>query len=193
MERYTEKVDGIWSISCKYEEPPYPVVTQEVINRLAAYEDTGLEPEEIQKLKAEAANGQQMKNLLSRNGFRDLSEAQAWIEQMKKLESNIEYYGVLDIIEAFPTLTPQNDPLTIEELREMDGEPVYIISEFYHISEWNIPNGIGEIVIAYDVPCAGMKEVIPSIKFIDGKELAVEKYGSSWVAYRRPPEVDEDI
>lgn len=87
-----------------------------------------------------------------------------------------------------PTLTPQNDPLTIEELREMDGEPVYIISEFYHISEWNIPNGIGEIVIAYDVPCAGMKEVIPSIKFIDGKELAVEKYGSSWVAYCRPPE-----
>lgn len=93
MNRYTEKVDGIWSVSCKYEEPPYPVVTQEVINRLAAYEDTGLESEEIQKLKAEAANGQQMKNLLSRNGFRDLSEAQAWIEQMKKLESNIEYYG----------------------------------------------------------------------------------------------------
>lgn len=90
------------------------------------------------------------------------------------------------------TLTPQNDPLTIEELREMDGEPVYIISEFYHISEWNIPNGIGEIVIAYDVPCAGMKEVIPSIKFIDGKELAVEKCGSSWVAYRRPPEGEED-
>ena len=191
MERYTEKVDGIWSISCKYEEPPYPVVTQEVINRLAAYEDTGLEPEEIQKLKAEAANGQQMKNLLSRNGFRDLSEAQAWIEQMKKLESNIEYYGVLDIIEAFPTLTPQNDPLTIEELREMDGEPVYIISEFYHISEWNIPKGVGEIVIAYDVPCAGMKSVIPSVEFIDGKNLSVGKYGSDWCAYRRPPEGEE--
>ena len=95
--------------------------------------------------------------------------------------------------DAISALSPQNDLLTIEELREMDGEPVYIISEFYHISEWNIPNGIGEIVIAYDVPCAGMKEVIPSIKFIDGKELAVEKYGSSWVAYRRPPEVDEDI
>ena len=91
--------------------------------------------------------------------------------------------SVLEWAQTLPTLTPQNDPLTIEELREMDGEPVYIISEFYHISEWNIPNGIGEIVIAYDVPCAGMKEVIPSIKFIDGKELAVEKYGSSWVAY----------
>ena len=99
---------------------------------------------------------------------------------------------VLHDIQAMPTLTPPNDPLTLEQLREMDGEPVYIISEFYHISEWNIPNGIGEIVIAYDVPCAGMKEVIPSIKFIDGKELAVEKYGSSWVAYRRPPEGEED-
>lgn len=39
MERYTEKVDGIWVVSCKYEEPPYPVVTQEVIDRLAAIED----------------------------------------------------------------------------------------------------------------------------------------------------------
>lgn len=53
-----------------------------------------------------------------------------------------------------PILTSQNEPLTLEELREMDGEPVYIISEFYYISEWNIPNGIGEIVIAYDMPCA---------------------------------------
>lgn len=39
MNRYTEKVDGIWSVSSKYEEPPYPVVTQEVIDRLAAIED----------------------------------------------------------------------------------------------------------------------------------------------------------
>lgn len=52
MNRYTEKVDGIWSVSCKYEEPPYPVVTQGVIDRLAAYENTGLEPEEIIELKA---------------------------------------------------------------------------------------------------------------------------------------------
>ena len=52
MNRYTEKVDGIWSVSCKYEEPPNPVVTQEVIDCLAAYEDTGLSPEETIELKA---------------------------------------------------------------------------------------------------------------------------------------------
>lgn len=117
--------------------------------------------------------------------YTSLENADKWTPTVNK--------GKIEYVEYAPTLTPQNDPLTIEELREMDGEPVYIISEFYHISEWNIPKGVGEIVIAYDVPCAGMKEVIPSIKFIDGKELAVEKYGSSWVAYRRPPEVDEDI
>ena len=84
------------------------------------------------------------------------------------------------------------DPLTQEQLREMDGQPVYIISKAHTISEWNIPKGVGEIVIAYDVPCAGMKSVIPSVEFIDGKNLSVEKYGSDWVAYRRPPEGEED-
>ena len=91
-------------------------------------------------------------------------------------------------INEMPTLTPPNEPLTLEQLREMDGQPVYIISKAHTISEWNIPKGVGEIVIAYDVPCAGMKSVIPSVEFIDGKNLSVEKYGSDWVAYRRPPE-----
>ena len=98
---------------------------------------------------------------------------------------------LVEELERKPTLTPLNEPLTIEELRQMDGEPVYIISEFYHISEWNIPKGVGEIVIAYDVPCAGMKSVIPSVEFIDGKNLSVGKYGSDWCAYRRPPEGEE--
>lgn len=26
-----------------------------------------------------------------------------------------------------PTLTPQNEPLTLEQLREMDGEPVFVV------------------------------------------------------------------
>lgn len=47
MERLTKKVDGVWTALCKYGSSPYPVVTQEIIDRLAAYEDTGLAPEEI--------------------------------------------------------------------------------------------------------------------------------------------------
>src|SRR5699024_11476135 len=77
--------------------------------------------------------------------------------------------SILEWAQTLPTLTPQNDPLTLEQLREMDGEPVYIISEFYHISEWNIPKGVGEIVIADDEPGAGMKSAIRSGELIDGK------------------------
>lgn len=52
MERMTKKVDGVWTALCKYGGSPHPVVTQETIDRLAAYEETGLEPEEITVLKA---------------------------------------------------------------------------------------------------------------------------------------------
>ena len=48
MERLTKKVDGVWTALCKYGNSPYPVVTQEIIDRLADYEDTGLTPEEVQ-------------------------------------------------------------------------------------------------------------------------------------------------
>ena len=129
------------------------------------------------------------------DAYQAIDNIDEWLDSVGTVMvgKGLSSYGeLIGCIEDTPTLAQQNEPLTLEELREMDGEPVYIISEFYHISEWNIPNGIGEIVIAYDVPCAGMKEVIPSIKFIDGKELAVEKYGGSWLAYRRPPEGAED-
>ena len=33
---------------------------------------------------------------------------------------------LISALEGDPTLTPPNEPLTLEELREMDGEPVYM-------------------------------------------------------------------
>lgn len=51
MERLTKKVDGVWTALCKYGSSPYPVVTQEIIDRLAAYEDTGFTPEEVQQMR----------------------------------------------------------------------------------------------------------------------------------------------
>ena len=51
MERLTKKVDGVWTALCEYGSSPCPVVTQEIIDRLAAYEDTGLTPEEIQQMR----------------------------------------------------------------------------------------------------------------------------------------------
>ena len=51
MERLPKKVDGVWTALCKYGSSPYPIVTQEIIDRLAAYEDTGLTPEEVQQMR----------------------------------------------------------------------------------------------------------------------------------------------
>ena len=51
MERFAKKVDGVWTAVCEYGSSPCPVVTQEVIDRLAAYEDTGLTPEEVQQMR----------------------------------------------------------------------------------------------------------------------------------------------
>ena len=45
-----------------------------------------------------------------------------------------------------------NEPLTLEELREMDGEPVYIIAKDMGIAEWNVITGKEPIAIAYDCP-----------------------------------------
>ena len=51
MERFTKKVDGVWTALCNYGSSPFPIVTQEIIDRLAAYEDTGLTPEEVQQMR----------------------------------------------------------------------------------------------------------------------------------------------
>ena len=51
MERFTKKIDGVWHALCEYGRSPCPIVTQEVIDRLAAYEDTGFTPEEIEKMR----------------------------------------------------------------------------------------------------------------------------------------------
>ena len=51
MERFTKKVDGVWTALCNYGNSPCPVVTQEIIDRLAAYEDTGLTPAEVQVMR----------------------------------------------------------------------------------------------------------------------------------------------
>ena len=95
------------------------------------------------------------------------------------------------LVERLPALTHPNEPLTIEQLKKIDGEFVYLVSEKYGVSEWNIPNGMGEVVLAYDKPFVGMKAVVPGIKFINGRGFCVDTYGDDWVTYRRPPEGEE--
>ena len=86
-----------------------------------------------------------------------------------------------------PTKAP-NEPLTLEELREMDGEPVYIIAKDMGIAEWNVITGKEPIAIAYDCPMPGFKSVVEGIAFANGRAFRAGAYGITWLAYRRPPE-----
>ena len=88
-----------------------------------------------------------------------------------------------EIIEKAPTLTPPNEPLTLEQLREMNGEPVYVVpvNEFSELGKWCVLS----VDDSDDYSCA----LVPGI---DCWAWRFEAYGETWLAYRRPPERQED-
>lgn len=78
------------------------------------------------------------------------------------------------IIESMPTLTPPNEPLTLDELREMNGEPVWVVPIVkckWATRQW--------CVLAAD------EALIPGV---DHWWWSFEGYGETWIAYRRPKE-----
>lgn len=70
-----------------------------------------------------------------------------------------------------------NDPLTLDELREMDGEPVWIDLP-------TLPN--------WEPKCKVMLHYNDSLKYINWSDCSssgTNGYGKVWLAYRRKPEV----
>ena len=78
------------------------------------------------------------------------------------------------IITHAPTLTPPNEPLSIEQLREMDGEPVWVDDEktYAILQVWDDDN-------------------IDAI-FSKPRGCIHAKYAIGMKIYRRPPEGEED-
>ena len=74
-----------------------------------------------------------------------------------------------------PTLTPPNEPLPLEQLREMDGEPVWIVDVGPH--KWYGP---GWAIVDRD-NC-----LVRTAK--NWNPVFFESYGERWLAYRRPKE-----
>ena len=64
----------------------------------------------------------------------------------------------------------KNEPLTLEELREMPCEPVYIVAGY--VSWWDI------------VSYAGMEYLYLKVE----GSLPFRDYGKNWTAYRQKPE-----
>ena len=72
-----------------------------------------------------------------------------------------------------------NEPLTLEQLREMEGEPVWIVDVGPH--KWCGP---GWAIVDRD-NC-----LVRTVK--NWNAVFFESYGERWLAYRRPPEGEEE-
>ena len=66
-----------------------------------------------------------------------------------------------------------NEPLTLDELRQMPCEPVYIVAGY--VSWWDI------------VSFAGMEYLYLKVE----GSLPFRDYGKNWTAYRQKPEEDD--
>ena len=89
-------------------------------------------------------------------------------------------YGMMQLIDEAPTLTPPNEPLTWDELGTMIEKPVYIVEMEDGKSYWALVYTVSDtgalLASAIDLNDYGAREL----------------YGKSWLAYRRPPEGEED-
>ena len=77
---------------------------------------------------------------------------------------------VLHDIQAMPTLTLPNEPMTLEQLREMDSIPIWVVDTTINRREWCYWKG----GLAYS--CEAHPEYYEP-----------DEYGL-WLAYRRPKE-----
>lgn len=91
---------------------------------------------------------------------------------------------VLYDIQHVPTLTQPNEPLTIEQLREMNETPIYVVTEKYG-SGWCILNWHGVNKSYTYFSRTGTPEGMTATP------LSAKTYGDLWTAYRRPPEGEE--
>ena len=84
-----------------------------------------------------------------------------------------------------PTLTPPNEPLTLDELLKMDGQPVYVVFR---------PDGSGEKSQSWAL--VNVDEKYGEVYLVDSIPGASCYYDEIWAdleaIYRRPPEGEED-
>lgn len=105
-----------------------------------------------------------------------LIDADKLIDDYNKSDGTISDLMEL-ILDAAEQKPPTNDPLTLEELREMDGEPVWCESE-------HRPDGSGWFIV-------DASALLPHEFIAVGRERGIPCAGidtSYWTAYRRKPE-----
>lgn len=103
-----------------------------------------------------------------------------WLNTLPDGEETPAIESCLNVVKNAPTLTPLNEPLTLEELREMNEVPVWIQNlEEPAKSQWRL--------LYWD---RGKYLVLQGISV---RGYLMEEYGESWLAYRYPPEKKDKI
>ena len=191
MDRLTyEKSRSVWDRGKHPSKYTSRHTFQEVVARLAAYEDTGLEPEDVTDLMA--AHGMAIEKLAEYRMREEKRAPKCYSPDTERCYS--PYAGVgcrymvpdgddepIDRCKKCPLCyadkqchrSEPNASLTLEELREMDGEPVYIIEGTY--SYYALISGV-------------LDRVVWLISRWDEREVLTDDYGKTWLAYRRKPE-----
>ena len=102
-----------------------------------------------------------------------------WSMEWDEREDGLSYYEALDM--AISALRQQerfgeaNKALTLDELRQMDGEPVWVQSPGVpEYGRWAIVEGVGE-------NCLFLHD-----------DFTCHDYGKTWLAYRQKPEEGTD-
>ena len=113
-------------------------------------------------------------------------DANALHAEISKWPESVMYKDwVQSAIANAPTLTPPNEPLTLEQLREMDGEPVYVVFR---------PDISGERSQSWAL--VNVDEKYGEVYLVDSIPGASCYYDEIWAdlegIYRRPPEGEED-
>lgn len=106
-----------------------------------------------------------------------------WSMEWDEREDGLSYYEALDMaisaLRQQETVTNRNEPLTLDELRQMDGEPVWIVED-PDWGHWELSADAEDYVTDREPSFYGMKHNDPAGRY------GLHKLG--WLAYRQKPE-----
>ena len=93
---------------------------------------------------------------------------------------SVYFLSEQEAISAWNNRTQPNEPLTLEQLREMDGKPVWVETGEVSIGEqiigrWHILHSTSDLCVNF---------------MGGGNGYALSQYGKTWLAYRNKPEQD---
>ena len=112
------------------------------------------------------------------------AEYQKYLGMQIAMREVLEYFAKFELgdtaLRQQETVTNRNEPLTLDELRKMDGEPVFAVTD--RLKEWCLVHSHN----SDDVIGGG---IIMTRRTAEKRTYQYACYGKTWLAYRQKKEV----